>query len=166
MRVLAKANRVAPSMLEPYAIVTAQNLVRSMWIERDRQRRNQHRLLEVAPAEAPDEQLLRDVDAEAVSVALGRLTERERAPLLAHELVGRDTKSLAADLGLTAGAVAAQMNRTRARLRVEYLLALQGGEPPSKQCRPVLLSSPVPTVAARMRLGRPATCWSVSCALL
>lgn len=140
VRVLAKANRVTPAMLEPYAIVTARNVVRSLWTERDRQRRNQHRVLELASVEAPDEQLLKNVDAEAVSAALRRLSERERATLLAHEVDGQDTKSLAADLGLTAGAVAAQLNRTRARLRVEYLLTLHGLEPPTDRCRPVLLA--------------------------
>lgn len=43
-------------------------------------------------------------------------------------------------MGVTAGAVAAQLNRTRARLRVEYLLALQDGDPPTDRCRPVLLA--------------------------
>jgi RNA polymerase sigma factor (sigma-70 family) len=140
VKVLAKANRVAPAMLEPYAIVTARNVVRSMWTERDRHRRNQHRVFDPAPAEAPDEQLLRSVDAEAISDALARLSERERATLLAHEVAGEDTKSLAADLGLSAAAVAAQLNRTRARLRVEYLLALHRIEPATSRCRPVLLA--------------------------
>ena len=47
---------------------------------------------------------------------------------------------MAAELGSTAGAVAAQLNRTRARLRVEYLLALEQAEPPTDRCRPVLLA--------------------------
>lgn len=140
VNVLAKANRVAPPMLEPYAIVTARNVVKSMWIERDRQRRNQHRILDLTAAPDPDEQLLKTVDAEAVSEALNRLTERERATLLAHEVAGQATKSLAQDLGLSAGAVAAQLNRTRARLRVEYLLVLHDIEPPTDRCRPVLLA--------------------------
>jgi anti-sigma regulatory factor (Ser/Thr protein kinase) len=75
-----------------------------------------------------------------VSAALARLGDRERATLLAHEVVGQDTRSLAADLGSTAGAVAAQLNRTRARLRVEYLLAADHSEPPTDRCRPVLLA--------------------------
>ena len=53
---------------------------------------------------------------------------------------GQDTQSLGTELGLTAGAVAAQLNRTRARLRVEYLLALQDAEPPTGRCRPVLFA--------------------------
>jgi serine/threonine-protein kinase RsbT len=71
---------------------------------------------------------------------LERLNERERAALLAHEVAGRDTRSLAGDLGVTPGAVAAQLNRSRARLRVEYLLALRGEEPPTDRCRAVLLA--------------------------
>jgi RNA polymerase sigma factor (sigma-70 family) len=150
VRVLAKANRIAPAMLEPYTIVTARNVVRSLWTERDRQRRNQHRALDLDGGDAPDEQLLKNVDAEAVSKALTRLSERERATLLAHEVAGRDTKSLATELESTPGAVAAQLNRTRARLRVEYLLALHRLEPTSNRCRPVLLSL---SAADRRRQG-------------
>jgi serine/threonine-protein kinase RsbT len=36
--------------------------------------------------------------------------------------------------------VAAQLNRTRARLRVEYLLALEQVDPPTDRCRPVLFA--------------------------
>ncbi len=140
VRVMARAHRVDPGLLEPYAIVTAQNVVRSLWSERERQRRNQHRAVDLAPPAAPDEQLLRDVDNGAVSAALERLNERERTALLAHEVAGRDTHSLADDLGVSPGAVAAQLNRGRARLRVEYLLALRGTEPPTARCRPVLLA--------------------------
>jgi serine/threonine-protein kinase RsbT len=75
-----------------------------------------------------------------VAEALTRLSDRERETLLAHEVAGRDTRSLAGELGSTAGAVAAQLNRTRARLRVEYLLALEQAEPPTDRCRPVLLA--------------------------
>ena len=96
VKVLARANRVAPGMLEPYAIATARNVVASLWTERDRHRRNQHRVLEVPSVESPDEQLLKDVDAQAISEALTRLSERERATLLAHEVSGRDTKSIGA----------------------------------------------------------------------
>jgi RNA polymerase sigma factor (sigma-70 family) len=139
-RVLAAAGRVEPGMLEPYAIVTARNVVASMWREQDRQRRHQHRVVDLRPPEAPDEGVLVQEDRLAVAAALARLSERERETLLAHEVSGQDTASLAAELGSTAGAVAAQLNRTRARMRVEYLLAADHVEPPTERCRPVLLA--------------------------
>ncbi|GAA3632658.1 sigma-70 family RNA polymerase sigma factor [Microlunatus ginsengisoli] len=138
--VLAKADGVAPAMLEPYAIAAARNVVKSMWIDRDRQRRNQHRVLQVDTTADVDEDMLRHADVEAVSGALARLTEEERAVLLAHEIAGQGTKSLGAEQGRSAGAVAAELNRTRARLRVEYLLLLHHADPPTERCRPVLLS--------------------------
>jgi RNA polymerase sigma factor (sigma-70 family) len=139
-RVLAAIGRVEAGMLEPYAIVTARNVVASMWREQDRHRRHQHRVVDLRPPEAPDEDLLAQEDRTAMAEALTRLSDRERDTLLAHEVSGQDTRSLAAQLGSTPGAVAAQLNRTRARLRVEYLLAAERVEPASERCRPVLLA--------------------------
>ena len=140
VRVLAAAPRVEPGMLESYAIVTARNVVASLWRERDRHRRNQHRVVDLLPEETHDDGLVAREEQSAVVQALARLSERERDTLLAHEVAGQETRSLAGELGSTAGAVAAQLNRTRARLRVEYLLTLDHAEPPTERCRPVLLA--------------------------
>lgn len=137
-RVLAAGARVEPATLERYAIVTARNLVASRWKEQDRHRRHQHRVVDLRPPAAPDEELLEREDREAVSHALASLSEQERHTLLAHEVSGQDTRSLAVELESTAGAVSAQLNRTRARLRVEYLLALERTPPTTDRCRPVL----------------------------
>jgi RNA polymerase sigma factor (sigma-70 family) len=139
-RVIAAAGRVEPGMLEPYAIVTSRNVVASHWRDRGRQQRNQHRVVDLRRPDAPDDALLAREEQGAVAEALTRLSDRERETLLAHEVSGRDTRSLAEELGSTAGAVAAQLNRTRARLRVEYLLAVERLEPPTERCRPVLLA--------------------------
>lgn len=139
-RVLAAVGRIESGMLEPYAIVTARNVVATMWRDQDRHRRNQHRVVDLRPPQLPDEGVLAQEDRAAMVEALARLTERERRTLLAHEVSGQDTRSLAAETGSTAGAVAAQLNRTRARLRVEYLLAIERIEPPTEWCRPVLLA--------------------------
>jgi len=139
-RVLAASGRIEPGMLEPYTIVTARNVIATMWRDTDRQERNQHRVVDLRSPDAPDEQLLAQEEQSAVAQALARLSERERDTLLAHEVSGLDTRSLAAEVGSTAGAVAAQLNRTRARLRVEYLLVLEQAEPLSDRCRPVLLA--------------------------
>jgi RNA polymerase sigma factor (sigma-70 family) len=139
-RVLAAVGRIEPGMVEPYAIVTARNVVTTMWRDQDRQRRHQHRVVDLRPPRLPDEDVLAREDRAAMAEALTRLSERERRTLLAHEVSGQDTRSLAAETGSTAGAVAAQLNRTRARLRVEYLLAVERVEPPTERCRPVLLA--------------------------
>ena len=140
VRMLAAAGRVEPGMFEPYAIVTARNLVASMWKEQDRHRRNQHRIVDLSPSDSPDEGLLEREEQVAVAEALGRLSERERRTLVAHEVSGQDTQSLADELGMTAGAVAAQLHRSRARLRVEYLLALEQERSLTDRCRPVLFA--------------------------
>lgn len=138
VRVLAASGRVKADTLESYAVVTARNLVASLWKEQDRHRRNRHRVVDLRPPPAPDAGLLEREEQVAVIRALGRLSEHERGVLLAHEVSGQDTRSLAAELGSTAGAVAAQLNRSRARLRVEYLLAMEQSDPPTERCRPVL----------------------------
>jgi len=140
VKLLGAAPRVEPGMLEAYAIVTARNVVASMWKEQDRHRRNEHRVIDLVPVQAPDEDLLRQEERRAVASALERLSDRERRALMAHEVSGQDTRSLGDELGMSAGAVAAQLNRGPARLRVEYLLALQDTEPPTERCRPVLFA--------------------------
>ena len=140
VRVLAASHRVQSAMFEPYAIATARNLVASMWKQQDRDRRHRHRIVDVDVVQTPDEVLMAGEQRGAVARALDRLSDRDRRLLVAHEVSGEDTRSLAADVGSTPGAVAAQLNRTRARLRVEYLLALDSVEPPTEFCRPVLLA--------------------------
>src|ERR1700745_1326417 len=72
-RVLAAEARVEPGMLEPYAIVTARHVVASLWRDQDRQRRNQHRVVDLRPVEAPDDDLLAGEDRAAIAQALTAL---------------------------------------------------------------------------------------------
>ena len=134
-RVLAASDRLEPGALEPYAIVTARNLIATTWQQQARQRRNLHRVMDPQTPTQPDEGLLEREESEALSAALDRLSTREREMLVAYEVVGRDTTSLADDLGSTKGAIAAQLSRTRARLRVEYLLELERVTLPTDRCR-------------------------------
>jgi len=140
VRVLGASDRVDPKMLEPYAIVTAKNVVASMWVERDRHRRNQHRVIDLRPPAAPEDDVLAREERAAMTRALANLSEPDQKLLLAHEVDGQDTRSLGHELGSSPGAVAAQLNRSRARLRVEYLLAFERAEPSTQRCRPVLLA--------------------------
>lgn len=140
LRVLAAEDRIEPGMLEPYAITTVRNVIATMWRRVDRDARNQHRVHDPSQPEDAEELVVASEEQSAISEALSRLTDRERQVLLAHEVDGTATQSLADESGSTAGAVAAQLKRTRARLRVEYLLALEGVEPPTDRCRAVLLA--------------------------
>ena len=139
-RVMAARGRVEGS-LAPYAVATARNLIAS----RGRHDQRAHRLAHLLdgpadPAPPPDQEAVREEERALVNTAVARLPAHDREVLLAHEVGGADTASIAAERGSTPGAVAAHLNRTRARLRVEYLLAHQDAEPPTDRCRPVLLA--------------------------
>jgi RNA polymerase sigma factor (sigma-70 family) len=138
-RVLGARSRLDEQAVGPYAIVTARNLVASFWRRADAGRRHEHRLFDPSGPPAPDEPVVQGEESAAVRMALDRLQPGERAVLVAHEVDGQDTSSLAESIGSTPGAVAARLSRSRAKLRVEYLLAL-AGDPPSSRCRPVLFA--------------------------
>jgi RNA polymerase sigma factor (sigma-70 family) len=138
-RVLQHRHRIEDGMLEPYAVTTARNLVATMRRDDARQRSNQHRLHEPDAASPPEEQLLAGEDHEAMTRALRQLDDGERALLLAHEAEGRGLAALADERGTTPGALAARVHRLRARLRAEYLLAMED-DPPTDRCRTVLVA--------------------------
>lgn len=140
VRVLDARDRIEPGMVEPYAIATVRNLVASMWRQEDREQRNRHRAHDPGEPEQGEDMVIASEQSSAIARAVQRLDERERRILLAHEVRGEATSALAEDAGSTAGAVAAQLKRTRARLRVEYLLELENVQPPTERCRPVLLA--------------------------
>jgi RNA polymerase sigma factor (sigma-70 family) len=139
-RVMAARQRLEPRTLAPYAVVTARNLTRSLATSEVRSRRHAHRLIDLREPVLPEEEALRREERRAITTALGRLSEQDREALVAHEVEGTDTTTLAVSRDSTPGAVAAQLSRARARLRVEYLLELEQAEPPTARCRPVLLA--------------------------
>lgn len=139
-RVMSARQRLEPQTLAPYAVVTARNLVASLAASESRNRRYEHLLVDLREPALPEEEALRREERRAITTALEQLPPHEREALVAHEVEGRDTSSLAASRQSTPGAIATQLSRTRARLRVEYLLALEQTEPPTSRCRPVLLA--------------------------
>jgi RNA polymerase sigma factor (sigma-70 family) len=139
-RVMATRRRLEPRTLAPYAVVTARNLTRSLATSEQRSRRHVHRLVDLREPALPEEEAQRREESRAIATALGRLPEKDREALVAHEVEGVETVALAASRDSTPGAVAAQLSRARARLRVEYLLELEQDEPPTPRCRPVLLA--------------------------
>lgn len=76
----------------------------------------------------------------ALRTALDSLSEAERSAVLAHEVEGVDTATIAADQRSTPGAVAARLARARAKLRVDYLVAYRRAHLPTNDCHSVLVS--------------------------
>jgi RNA polymerase sigma factor (sigma-70 family) len=138
VRVMAARSRIEPDKLPHYASVTARNLVASMAEKNDRARSRSHLLVDTLDEESPATDILRQEERAIVSSALAQLSDGDRDLLLAHEVRGEDTITMAAGQGSTPGAVAARLSRARASLRVEYLLVAEGIEPPTDRCRPVL----------------------------
>src|SRR6478735_5600969 len=137
-RLMSSSRRVDPDKLHHYAAVTARHVVASYAERNDRARNRSHLLAEPADAPPPTEELLLQEDRQFVAAALAHLSAEDRDVLVAHEVHGQDTSTLAAERGSTPGAVAARLSRARASLRVEYLLAAEGLEPATDSCRPVL----------------------------
>jgi RNA polymerase sigma factor (sigma-70 family) len=139
-RVIAVRGRLDDEAVAPYAIVTARNLVTSLAREEERSRRHRPRLVDPSEPERPEDAALRREEAAAVEAALAGLPDHEREAVVAHEVEGVDTATLAEARQSTPGAVGTQLARTRARLRLDYLLALRRVELPTARCRPVLLA--------------------------
>ncbi len=137
-RMLARADRLEESAATGYSFVVARNLIRSGYRRQVRQRDHLHLLVDDEPAERPDELAVRREERAALREALTRLAPDQRRELLDHVVADRPLAALADDGG--EGAVAARLARTRARVRVDYLLSLRRVELLSPRCRPVLLS--------------------------
>jgi len=139
-RLVVAARRLDRSALVPYALVSARNVVRGWARRQEREQRHGHRMLDSRQGEDPEERALQDEERRAVAAALQRLPPAERQPLIAHDVEGVETAALAGRLGTTPAAMAVRLSRSRARLRVEYLLALRRVELPTTSCKRVLLA--------------------------
>ena len=117
-RVMAARLRIEGDALAPYAVRTARNLVAEHARNNIKARSKAHLLLATDEVESPGERVLKEEDQALLATALTRLSLGEQDLLLAHEVQGRGLRTIAEDTKSTAGAVAAALNRARARLRV------------------------------------------------
>lgn len=140
VRMMAARVRIGDEALLPYAIVSARNLIASHAERQERDRRKAHLVVDPGADPRPEDEVISAERRDLVSEALRRLPAEEQELLVAHEVEGEGTASLAAARGSTAGAIAAQLSRSRAKLRVEVLLAEQVADPPTDRCRPVLIA--------------------------
>ncbi len=139
-RLIEARDRLDLEALTPYAVVTARNLTASLGRNEDRRRRHAHRLIDYRAPDTPDQQVLEREESRAVAAALTKLSEQDRKAVLDHEVMDVDTATLARELRSTPGGVAVRLARARAKMRVDYLLALRGVELPTDRCRPVLIA--------------------------
>ncbi len=137
-RVLAARGRLEDATLTAYAFAVAKNLITGLHREADLARRHAGRLVEPGETQQPEHVVLAVEDRRALATALRELPQPQRDQLVEHVVHEVAVTEMAGDAG--AGAVAAQLARTRARLRLDYLLALRGVTLPTPRCRPVLLA--------------------------
>jgi RNA polymerase sigma factor (sigma-70 family) len=139
-RVLAVRGRLDDEAVAPCAFAPPHTLFPPLSGEAERGRRHRPRLVDLSEPEGPEDAALRREEAAAVEAALAGLPDHEREVVVAHELEGVDTATLAEARHSTPGAIGVQLARTRARLRLDYVLALRGVELPTARCRSVLLA--------------------------
>ncbi|MDQ2814398.1 MAG: sigma-70 family RNA polymerase sigma factor, partial [Actinomycetota bacterium] len=136
-RLLTARTRLAPEAVLPYAVVTARNLVSSHAKSAMRHAAVAPRILELAPPDLPEDVLLAGEARRAMTSALGQLSAQERHDVLAYYDVDLSAAGITPE---SRGALRVRMSRTRAKLRLEYLLAFRHVELPTPLCRRVLLA--------------------------
>ena len=139
-RILAVERRLDETSVEAYAIVTAQNLVRSHARAEERRQRLLPHLFDPRQPEDPAERAAEHEERRALTDALGQLSPVDRDSLIAHHVEGVDTATLGRQQDRSARAVSVHLARARARLRVEYLLARHSTQLPTPTCKQVLLA--------------------------
>lgn len=137
-RLLQARPRLDDDALAPFAVVLARNVAVSFVRGRHTEKRSLHRLVDLREPDRPEERALQQEEVRAVAEGLARLPARDRSALVANEVEGANTAALAAEFGSTPGAVAAQLARARAKLRVNYLLAIRAIDRPTDRCQSVL----------------------------
>lgn len=137
-RLYEAQDRLELHTLASYAAITARNLLVSSERSRQSQQRHTWALYDPRRPIDPEERALRLEEREAMAVALAHLRDEEREMLLQKDVLGMPTTSIARDRSITPGAAATRLARTRARLRVEFLLVFRRIDLPTPRCRPVL----------------------------
>ena len=139
-RLLQAGRELSEGALVGYAVASARNSVVSYQRREQRRERLEPKVVDPDMPVDPEAAAVAAEERQAVREALAALDVDERRWLLAHDLEQVPTADLAEHAGSTPGALAARLARARAKLRVEYLLALRRVHLPTPRCRPVLLA--------------------------
>lgn len=138
-RLLKHRHRLDRPAAVPYAMTIAKGLLADSGRRRGVERRNLHRLHLADHPVSPEDAAIRQADIAAVGEALRSMSDDERDTLVEHVIDGRSLGEVGGE-ELSAGGIAAGLARTRARARLDYLLAVRGVELPTDRCRRVLLA--------------------------
>lgn len=150
-RFLAARRKQSIERVEHYAATIALNVVRAQWRYLERTERALPRMLERRSAGEPVDDLLVEEEQRAITTALDDLPKSMQELLVRHEIDGRTTVDLAGEHA-TPGAIAASLARSRARLRVAYLLTFRHiSAPPT--CRSMLEAVSAADSRRLQRLG-------------
>ncbi|HET7474464.1 MAG TPA: sigma-70 family RNA polymerase sigma factor [Dermatophilaceae bacterium] len=140
LRMVQARRRLEVETLSAYAFTVARNLVYEHAREVQTARRHQPQLLELRSPDLPENAAVTAESRTALAAALTQLTPTQLGLLVQHDLHERSLADLSARRAVAPGVLASQLTRTRAKLRVDYLLALRRLTLPTAQCRPVLMA--------------------------
>lgn len=140
VRLLQAAPELSEGALVGYAVASARNAVASHQRHQQRRERLEPKVVDPGMPMDPEAAAVAEEERQAIGQALGALDVDERRWLVAHEVEQVPTADLAEQAGSTPGALAARLTRARAKLRVEYLLALRRVHLPTPKCKPVLMA--------------------------
>lgn len=139
-RVIAARQRLTPESLAAYGVVVARSVVAGEHRRTERRRRLEPALADLRQPELPEAAVLAEEDHQAMRAALKCLPDTDREALVRHDVSGTALATLSDEAGSTPGALAVRLSRSRARLRVEYVLSGRRVRLPTPQCHPVLLA--------------------------
>ena len=139
-RTLAAADVLEIETLSGYAIAISRNEIAAHHRAAAVSRRHLPRLLDRGEPETPPERATASESRAALATALAALPDRDRRLLIAHDLQEESLAELARREKAQPGALATRLHRARARLRVDYVVALRRARLLTPRCRPVLLA--------------------------
>jgi len=140
IRMWEVTQRLEVETLSAYAFTVARNIVLTRARSESTARRHMPKLLDLNEPVRPDESAVTAEARHALASALASLAPERRAALVARDMHRRPLAELAEQQNVTPNVLASQLHRTRALLRLDYLLALRRVTLPTTSCRPVLLA--------------------------
>ena len=141
IRMWQATQRLEVETLSAYAFTVARNLVLAGARSESTARRHIPKLVDLNEPVRPDESAVTSEARHALASALATLAPERRETLLARDMHQRPLAELAEQRNVTPNVLASQLHRTRASLRLDYLLALRHVTLPTPSCRSVLLAT-------------------------